>query len=91
MSSQLTRGSQEKINETAIENGKLRFAPDTASLYIDTENNRIRIGDFVYGFTEAEIEALQRPYPKLYFAKDTGKLMAYDFITGEWAKFSKDV
>ena len=87
MSSQLTRGSQAKIDETAIDNGKLRFAPDTASLYIDTENARIRIGDFVYGFTEAEIEALQRPYPKIYFAKDTGWLLTYNFMTGEWYKF----
>lgn len=84
MSSNLTRGLQTTIDETAIENGKIRFAVDTGRLYIDSEHDRIPITDVIYGLTYAEIVALEHPLPKVYLTSDSHQVMSYDYNEEEW-------
>lgn len=84
MSSNLTRGLQTTLDETPIEDGKIRFAVDTGRLYIDSEHDRIPITDVVYGLTYAEIIAQERPLPKVYLTSDSHQVMSYDFKEEDW-------
>ena len=43
----MSRGYQEKIDNTPIQDGKMRFGIDSGRLFIDTQNARIEITDFV--------------------------------------------
>jgi len=84
MSSNLTRGLQTTLDETPIEDGKIRFAVDTGRLYIDSEHDRIPITDVIYGLTYAEIIALEHPLPKVYLTSDSHQVMSYDYKEEEW-------
>ena len=84
MSSNLSRGLQSTIDETAVEDGKIRFAVDTGRMYIDTANDRIPITDVIYGLTYAEIIALEYPLPKVYLTSDSHQVMSYDYTEEEW-------
>ena len=39
----MSRGYQEKIDNTPIQDGKMRFGIDSGRLFIDTQNARIEI------------------------------------------------
>ncbi len=88
MSSQLTRGSQETINNTPIINGKIRIAMDTGNFYVDSANARIKISDVVFGLTYDEIIGLESPLPKVYFSTDTHQILIYDFFNEEWCNYA---
>jgi hypothetical protein len=81
----LSRGLQSAINETPIEDGKLRFTVDTARIYLDLKNERIEFTDFVKGLTGEEIRNLQNPLPKMYLSSDTHELLFYH--DEEWISF----
>ena len=80
----MTRGYQEKIDKTPIEDGKLRFGIDSGRLFIDTKNARIEVTDFVKGLTYAEMTALKNPLPKVYLASDTLHMYTYNAKSGQW-------
>ena len=84
MSSNLSRGLQTTLDETPIEDGKIRFAVDTGRLYIDSEHDRIPITDVIYGLTYREIVALENPLPKVYLTSDSHQVMSYDYKEEEW-------
>lgn len=84
MSSMMSRGSQQTINKTPIENGKIRFAIDTGRLFFDTVYQRIEITDFIKGLKYSEILALEFPLPKVYLSSDTHHFLSYDFNTKKW-------
>ena len=84
----MTRGSQEKINNTPIEDGKIRLSIDQARLFVDYNSNRLEISDFVRGLNLQDMYNLNNPLPKIYIDKDTGLGYYYDFETGEWKNFS---
>lgn len=81
----LSRGLQSAINETPIEDGKLRFAVDTARLFLDLKNERVEFSDFIRGLTRKEIMSLNEPLPKMYMTSDTHELLFYH--AGEWISF----
>lgn len=67
----LTKGLQSDLDNTAVENGLLRFTTDTGRLYLDVNDERLPISNVVIGLTEAQIKALSNPPEKLYAASDT--------------------
>lgn len=81
----LTRGLQEAIESTPIEDGKLRFSVDQARLFLDLKDERIEFTDFVKGLTRDEILLLENPLPKIYLAADTLQFMIYH--AGIWRTF----
>lgn len=81
----LSRGYQETIDHTPIEDGKLRFSVDQARIFIDLANERIEFTDFVKGLTSNEIRALVNPLPKMYLTSDTHQFMMYH--AGEWITY----
>ncbi len=82
--SMMTRGYQNKIDETSVEDGKWRFAVDSNRLFIDVHESRIEITDFIKGFTEEEIKTIESPLPKIYISSDTKHLFLYNFKNKEW-------
>lgn len=84
----LSRGLQSAVDNTPIEDGKLRFAVDTARLYLDLANERIEFTDFIPGLTRQEIVNLEAPLPKMYLSSDTHELLYYH--AEEWISFSGD-
>lgn len=88
MSSNLSRGLQSVVDRTSIEDGKVRFAIDSARLFFDTKNERVEITDFVRGLTRAEILALESPLTKVYLPSDGHSLLVYDFYNEKWMDYS---
>ena len=80
----MTRGSQNKIDNTPNQDGKVRFAVDSARLFIDYGTDRIEITDFVKGLTYSSIMNLTNPLPKVYLASDTHQPYMYNFQTHTW-------
>ena len=83
----LTRGLEESLATTPIEDGKVRYTMDTGRCYLDfVDKNgiakRIRITDVEFNYTEAEILALRNPVQNIYISKDTAKLF-YN-VNGSW-------
>lgn len=89
MSSNLTRGLQQSIDNTAITDGKLRFAVDTARLFLDLESERIEITDIIKGLTYSEIVALTKPLPKVYLSSDTHQILSYDYNNERWIVYGE--
>ena len=81
-----TKGLQSALNNTPIEDGKLRFTTDTGRLYLDIvegENkSRVRISAIEDSYTEEQILSMIVALPKIYVASDTGR--AYISIDGGW-------
>lgn len=88
MSSNLSRGLQSVVDKTSIEDGKIRFAIDSARLFFDTKNERVEITDFVKGLTRNEILALESPLTKVYLPSDGHSLLVYDFYNEKWMDYS---
>ena len=84
----LSRGLQEKIDETEVRDGKILFATDTGRLFIDNKNNRVEITDFVKGLKYSEIVNLKSPLQKIYLSSDSHQLLLYDFKEEEWIVYS---
>ena len=84
----LSRGIE--ANLPAIEDGKLRFTTDTGRLFLDVDNARVEITDFVKGNTEAQILSTLAPLPKLYLASDTKKIFYYDTAEEDWVSITAD-
>lgn len=76
----LTKGLQSSLNNTSVENGKLRFVTDAGRLYLDDSNSRKEISNVVTGMTEAQILGQLVYLPKLYMASDTLHLFASDGV-----------
>lgn len=71
----------------AITNGTLHVAVDTLELYLDTGNDRIRIGDYIILADDAARIALQNPIEsKLYMVESTRCLWSYK--NGWWSLLS---
>ena len=79
-------GTTKAINSTSVLNGTFNIATDTGELYIDVDGSRIPMNKDINIYnTEAEIKAIVNPYSgKLYYAKDTYKLFAYDSENLKW-------
>lgn len=88
MASHLSRGLQETIDKTKIVDGKLRFATDTARLFMDTATERIEFTDVVKGLKYSEIIKLESPLPKLYLSSDSHQLLLYDYTEEEWIVYT---
>ena len=83
----MTRGSQNTIDNTPIEDGKIRYAFDKNRLFIDVGNSRTEVTDFVYGFTYDEMTQLSNPLPKIYIDRETFRGYVYDFVNREWKPY----
>ena len=81
----LSRGLQDTIDKTPIQDGKLRVSVDQARMFLDLANERIEFTDFVKGLTADEIRALLNPLPKMYLSSDTHQFMMYH--AGEWITY----
>lgn len=78
-------GTQKAVKQSPVENGNFKIATDTGELFIDVANQRIAIKDIYVYEQEAEIRALTDPdVNRMYYAKDTFKLMAYNGSTLKW-------
>lgn len=86
----MSRGYQSSIDNTPIENGKLRFAIDSARLFMDLENSRIEFTDFVRGLTYNEIVSLSKPLGKIYLSSDTHQILSYDFYNEKWIVYGEN-
>lgn len=86
----MSRGYQSSIDNTPIENGKLRFAIDSARLFMDLENSRIEFTDFVRGLTYNEIVSLSKPLRKIYLSSDTHQILSYDFYNEKWIVYGEN-
>ncbi len=78
----LTKGAATSLGSTPIVDGKLRYTTDTAELYMDHGNERIKISDVVRSYTQAQILAMVTALPKIYIASDTGR--PYIMVNGSW-------
>ena len=78
----LTKGYHSALASTPIEDGKLRFTVDTGQIFLDDNNERVEISDFIKIDTEAEILSTLAPLPKFYYARDTKRFLMY--VNGEW-------
>ena len=74
----LTKGYQSSLDETPIEEGKIRWTVDTAQLFLDHDDTRMEITDFVKGLTEEKIRSTLAPLPKIYLSSDTHKLLIFN-------------
>ena len=81
------RGKKAGINHTPVKNGSLNFTTDTEEMYVDIDDKRLNISGVKFLNTEAEIRALPVIGDKIYVARDTGKIMAYDSDNG-WVYLS---
>ena len=86
----MSRGYQSSIDNTPIENWKLRFAIDSAILFMDLENSRIEFTDFVRGLTYNEIVSLSKPLGKIYLSSDTHQILSYDFYNEKWIVYGEN-
>ena len=86
----MSRGYQSTIDNTPIENGKLRFAIDSARLFMDLENSRIEFTDFVKGLSYDEIISLDNPLRKIYLSSDTHQILSYDFYNEKWIVYGEN-
>lgn len=77
----LSRGLKSSLSATPIEDGKLRYTTDTGECFLDfkdptdTSLKRVKISDVVFGYTEAQIKALNKYQEKLYVATDTAAML----------------
>ena len=79
----LTKGPESTL--PSVEDGKLRITSDTGRIFIDDNNTRTEVTDFIKGMTENEIKSLLAPIAsKIYIASDTGKFMTYNTSDDEW-------
>jgi len=78
----LSKGIEAEL--PVIKNGMLRFTTDTGRLFLDTDNTRVEITDFVKDMNKADILSEVNPLPKIYLASDTSELLYYDFNNNEW-------
>ena len=78
----LTKGYHSALASTPIEDGKLRFTVDTGQIFLDDNDERVEISDFIKIDTEAEILTTLAPLPKFYYARDTKRFLMY--VNGEW-------
>ena len=86
----LTRGLESALDNTAIENGKLRFTTDTSKCFLDLNDgktsSRVQITDLITSYTEAQIKAIAAANVvanKLYIASDNGSVYYYK---SKWIK-----
>ena len=78
------RGTKVGLDASAILNGTFNVCKDTRQLFVDIDDERVEISDFVSNLTEDEIFALENPLNKLYLASDTFIPYYYDSINKEW-------
>jgi hypothetical protein len=70
-----------------IKNGTLHYTTDTKNLYLDTNNNRIKIGDYIILDNDDDRLALQNPLEdKLYMVQSNHSLWSYK--NGWWSLLS---
>lgn len=84
----MTKGLASSLENTSVEDGKVRFTTDTNQLFIDADGERHEISDVMKKYTESEIKSLLAPLPKLYLSSDTHKLFVY--ASGEWIVVGKN-
>ena len=73
-----SKGYLSALKNTPIDNDKIKIATDSRQLFIDTDNERFEITDFVKDHTEEEIRGILAPLPKLYLASDTGRILIHN-------------
>lgn len=72
---------------TTIKNGTLHYTTDTKNLYLDTNNNRIKIGDYIILDDDDARLSLQNPLEdKLYMIQSNHSLWSYK--NGWWSLLS---
>ena len=89
----LTKGLQSSLNNTPIQDGKLRYTTDTGNLYLDIVEKvndqdvgrRLKITDVIDTYTESYIlNNILAPMPKIYLASDTHKMYVSNGL--EWVE-----
>jgi hypothetical protein len=76
-----TKGPESALPNT-FDEGKIRFTVDTGRLFVDGQNTRTEVSDFVKGMTEDEIKSQLAPLVnKIYISSDTNKFMVYNTNT----------
>jgi len=82
------RGTKDGLEHLAVENGSLNFTIDTQEFYVDIDDRRLTISGVEFYNTEAEIKALTIPGDKIYVAKNTRRILAYDKVQEDWIYLS---
>ena len=82
------RGNKAGLGNLGIEDGSLIFTVDTEEFYVDIDDHRLTINGVVFYNTETEIKALTNPADKIYVAKNTRRILAYDKTNSKWIYLS---
>ena len=82
------RGTKDGLNHLPIDNGSLNFTVDTEEFYVDIDDKRLTISSVEFYNTEADIKALTNPGDKIFVAKNTRRILAFDPITEQWIYLS---
>lgn len=78
-------GTQRAIRNAPYNKGTFYVSTDTGELNVDIGGQRISTKDIYVYTTESEIRSLTNPdINKMYYARDTFKLMAYDATNLKW-------
>lgn len=83
------QGSLSALSRQAIANGTLWFTTDEGAIYLDTNNQRVRFGDYVIVDNVAALPEAGHAYETaLYYAKDENVLARWDSATSKWVQLN---
>ncbi len=73
-------------SKVPVQDKQLLIVPDSGDLYYDFGGTRTQLSDIITLDTETQRTALNAPYEKFYFVKESGVLWRYN--NGSWVKCS---
>lgn len=83
------QGSLSALSRQAIANGTLWFTTDEGAIYLDTNNQRVRFGDYVIVNNVAALPEAGHAYETaLYYAKEENVLARWDSATSKWVQLN---
>lgn len=83
------QGSLEALGRQAIANGTLWFTIDENAIYLDTNDKRIRFGDYITVDRVSALPAAGHAYESaLYYAKEENILARWDSTASKWIQLN---
>lgn len=80
------RAKTDSLSRVPRINGQLIYVVDSGEHYLDTQTNRLPLGDIIDLDSEKQRQQITHPLTKCYFVKETGTLWRYS--DGSWYKVS---